>query len=103
MSKPSRVKQTQYGLSALIFALVSLLALALYFGISALQMSPATFSFWNGAITLAYCVTVPGAFLFFILARRSKNEARSLANFALALILIPFFVLLFQFISSFSR
>ncbi|MCC7117641.1 MAG: hypothetical protein IT310_03870 [Anaerolineales bacterium] len=103
MPTPPFSKKTRYGSAALISAVVSLVFLALYFGISALNLHPATFSFWNNLITLGYCLTAPVTLALSILAWRSKNDMRKSAGAALALMLVPFLILFVNFILSFIR
>jgi hypothetical protein len=93
-------KQTYFGITSLLIALLSSMFLAAYFGVSQLYISPATFSYWNNITALVYCLITPTAMVFAIFAWRRKKDSRLLAAVAVAIIGIPFVILFVQFISA---
>jgi hypothetical protein len=95
-------KQTYLGVISLLLAILSVIFLATFFAISQMNISPATFSSWSNIIGLIYCFMTPAVFVLAILAWRKKKDSRLLAGIAVAVIGIPFLILLSQFVFAIS-
>jgi hypothetical protein len=95
------VKRTYFGITSLMTAVLSAIFLAAYFGVSQLRITPKTFFFWNLVTAFSYCITVPIAFILAYFAWRKTKDSRPLAVTAVAIIGIPFLILLSIFILSF--
>jgi hypothetical protein len=93
-------KQTYLGIISLSLAILSVIFLAAFFAVSQMNISPATFSSWSNIIGLIYCFMTPAVFVLAILAWRKKKDSRLMAGIAVAIIGIPFLVLLSQFFSA---
>ena len=96
-----REKRTYFGLAALIIGGISVLDLAARFAVAYMDIAPRTFGILNQITTLFFCILTPLAFVLAVLGWRRKNDSRSQAGIALALVLLPFAGLLLQFILNF--
>jgi drug/metabolite transporter (DMT)-like permease len=95
------VKRTYFGLVSLLVAILSMGFLAAYFAVSQLNISPATFYFWNAITAFVACITTPLAFVLAFFAWRSAVDSRQLAGTAMVISGVPFLVLFVQFVLSF--
>jgi len=96
-----REKRTYFGLAALIIGGISVLDLAARFAVAYMDIAPRSFGILNQITTLFFCILTPLAFVLAVLGWRRKNDSRSQAGIALALVLLPFAGLLLQFILNF--
>lgn len=96
-----REKRTYFGLAALIVGGISVLDLAARFAVAYMDIAPRTFGILNQITTLFFCILTPLAFVLAVLGWRRKNDSRSQAGIAFALVLLPFAGLLLQFILAF--
>ncbi len=97
----SRTKRSLFGLVALIVAIISVIFLGVFFGVSQLNITPATFSTLNKLTALIYCVTAPIAFILGIAGYRADSKKLSLI--AMGLVGVPFLILFGQFVWSLLR
>jgi cytochrome bd-type quinol oxidase subunit 2 len=94
-------KRTYFGITSLLVAILSLIFLGLYYGVSQLRITPQTFFFWNMVTAFGYCISVPISFILAYFAWRKTKDSRPLAGTAVAMIVIPFLILLAIFVLSF--
>jgi hypothetical protein len=94
-------KRTYFGISSLLTAILSVIFLGIYYGVSQLRITPQDFFFWNVVTASGYCITVPIAFILAYLAWRKTKDSKPLATTAVVIISVPFLFLLLIFALSF--
>src|SRR5688500_9649988 len=94
-------KRTYFGIASLLTAILSVIFLGLYYGVSQLRISLQDFFFWNVVTTSGYCITVPIAFILAYFAWRKIKDSRPLAITAVIIISVPFLILFAIFVRSF--
>jgi heme/copper-type cytochrome/quinol oxidase subunit 2 len=100
-SENNNNKRTYFGITSLLTAILSLIFLGTHYGVSQLRIDPQTFFFWNMVTTFGYCITVPIAFILAYFAWRRTKDSRPLAATSVAMISIPFLILLAIFVLAF--
>ena len=98
--KKATPRKTFYGLASLIAAIISVMFLGAFFGISQLNISPATFSVLNNLLGMIMCVIAPIAMALGAFAFTRKNDSRILSGIGMGIVGIPFLVLFGQFVSA---
>jgi hypothetical protein len=103
MAEKRAQRKTFFGLAALVTAIVSLIFLAAFFGVSQLNITPATFSRLNNLTASVSCLAAPLALLLGVAGYTRANDSKRLSLLAMSLVGLPYLVLFVQFIASFSR
>ena len=98
--KNAAPKKTFFGLASLISAIVSVLFLGAFFGVSQLNISPATFSLLNNVLGMIMCVCAPLAMGLGAFALTRKNDSRVLSGISLGIVGVPYLILFGQFVSA---
>jgi hypothetical protein len=94
------MKNSYFGLAALIVAILSVLSLGANIGVSQLNITPETFYSLNTMTALAACSLAPLALLLGILGFIRNNDSKLLSGIALTLAGTPFLILFVQMIIS---
>jgi hypothetical protein len=99
----SPVKNTYFGISSLIAAILSVSFLGANIGVSQLNISPETFSSLNNITVLSACILAPLAVLMSVIGLFKRNDSKLLSGIALILVGAPFLILFVQMIFSIAR
>jgi hypothetical protein len=91
-SRPAR--KTHFGLTALVTGILAAAFILANIGVSYLRITPDVFEQWNIFTAQTYCILTPLAFGLGVLGLLFKNDSKPLAGLGIAVVLVPFLVLL---------
>lgn len=92
------VKRTYFGIAAIFTGILAVLFLGGNYVAAYLNISPAEFSRLNIFTAQAYCLLTPLAVILGIVGLLFKNDSKRLSWAALAVVTIPFLIILVQFV-----
>ncbi|MBI5825924.1 MAG: hypothetical protein HZB18_18005 [Chloroflexi bacterium] len=97
MSNPP-ARKTYFGIAAIVTGIFAVLFLGANYVAAYLNISPAEFSWLNIITAQAYCLLTPLAVVLGIVGLLFKNDSKRLSWVALAVAVIPFLIILVQFV-----
>jgi hypothetical protein len=95
-NQPAR--KTYFGVTALITGIFAVLFISANVGVSYLRITPAVFGQLNIFTAQTYCVLTPLAFGLGLLGLVFKNDSKLLAGLGIAVVAVPFLVILVQLV-----
>ena len=97
------VRETYFGISALIIGVISELFLGANYGVAYLDIAPDQFMQLNNLTALFFCILTPVTVVLGVLGFTRKNDSKAYSILAIALVTIPIFILYTLLIASIRR
>lgn len=100
---PARpAKRTYFGIIAFLTSLLAVMSIGSNLGVSQMNITPEEFNQLNSITALFYCILTPVAFALGVFGFVFKNDFKILSGLALAVVTVPFLVIAFRLVSSFT-
>jgi hypothetical protein len=101
--KNIHVKETYFGIAALITGVLSELSLMSNYAVSNLDITLDTFNQLNNLTALFFCILTPVAFVLGVIGYTRKIDSKALSLIAIVLVVVPFLYIFAQLVYSFMK